>query len=910
MSQKESTGPFYHSYSAEETFKELSSSESGLSQREAESRLLDFGFNEIEGKDKINPVLIFLKQFHSVLIYILIVAALIAWFYGKMIDVYVITAVVFVNAIMGFIQEYRAEKAIEALRGIIVPTARVYRDGILEEIDAKNLVPGDVISLEEGDRIPADARIFELKDFRTVEASLTGESTPTTKKKDKVSFDAAIGDRFNMVWMGTFAAGGQAKAIVVTTGKKTAFGEIAEDLSKIKPKKSHFEIKIDKLAKKMGLIAVAGASLIFVVGIIKAIEFQEVLFFTIASLVSGIPEGLPAVLVIVLAIGANRMTKRNAIIRRLAATETLGVTDLISTDKTGTLTQNTMNIREIVFADMKNVSVSGSGWEPTGDFFQGGLKISPLDNPALAKLLNIAAICNNAKLVKEKSKDNNYKIIGDPTEASLVVLAQKAGLMIDTLGEKKIDDLSFSSKFKYRASISSITKDKDRHDLYLVGAPEVALERSNYFISEDGTRKRLDEKKRKQIESEISKLTDNAMRTIGLAYKSLTVNHKELSDEIVNNLVFVGAVGMIDPPRPEARRSVIKAQKAGIRVIMTTGDHKGTALAIAKEVGIVKNKEEGAYTEADLLKMSDKEFRKAVHQVNVFARLTPNMKLRIAQSLQEDGHVVAMTGDGVNDAPALKKADIGIAMGVIGTDVARESSEIILADDNFASIVNAIEEGRTVFTNTRQASTFLVTTNFAEHATLIGALFIFAQLPLLPTQILWLNLVTDGVSGFALAAEPGHGDILNEPPRKKNENILSKETLPFLLLMMIVMAGLTISFFAYHLFIDGDIDKARTAAFTVMAFTQIFNALNMRSMKRSLFEIGIFSNKYMMVSISLAIFLQVIAIYFLDAIFHFEYLSFYELILIFVSSSLVLWLGELYKFFKYNKNRVKLLKNN
>jgi P-type Ca2+ transporter type 2C len=912
MSLKDSSQNLYYSYSVEETFKNLSVNESGLSSEEASKRLNEFGFNEIEGKNEINPFFIFIKQFNSFLIYILLVAALIAWFYGKIIDVYVILAVVILNSIMGFIQEYRAEKAIQALKNIIVPTAKAYRNGEIEKIDAKNLVPGDVIFLEEGDRIPADARIFEARNFRTVESSLTGESNPTNKKIEKIEINASLGDRKNMVWMGTFVAGGEARAVVVATGSKTIFGEIAKDIDKIEKRKSHFEEKIDRLVKQMAIIAVAGSFLIFMVGyFLKQIEFQEILFFTIASLVSGIPEGLPAMLVIILAVGASKMAKRNAIVRRLSATETLGVTTAICTDKTGTITMNTMNIREILFKDGSNIEVSGDGWIPYGDFYENGNRIIPLENSALAKLLHISSICNSANLIKDETSKERYKIIGDPTEAALIVLAEKAGLKKDVLREKKIDDMAFNSNLKYRASLLDFNLEKNHQEIYVVGAPELIINRASFFIDKNGKKSKLTEQDKKDILTKIEKLTGKAMRTIALAYKSVNSKHKVLSDDIVNEIIFVGTVGMIDPPKPEIKESVLKAKKAGIRVIMLTGDHKGTAIAISKEVGIIdeENNEEKALTENELQEMTEHEFRESVRKVNVFARMTPNMKLRIAEALQEDGHVVAMTGDGVNDAPALKKSDIGIAMGIRGTDVARESSEIILADDNFISIINAVEEGRIVFTNTRQASSFLVTTNFAEHTTLIISLFLFAQIPLLPTQILWLNLVTDGIAGFPLTIEPGHGKVLNEPPRKKDENILSKEIIPFSILMMSVMAILTIFFFDYHLKIDNDIDKARTAAFTVMAFTQLFNVLNMRSIKRSIFELKFFSNKYIPISLSIAFILQMIALYFLAPVFNFVELSFFELLFIFFLSSFVLWFGELYKLMKYGKG-FNLLKNN
>ncbi|MBZ1356226.1 MAG: HAD-IC family P-type ATPase [Candidatus Nealsonbacteria bacterium] len=890
----------YHARSIDEVFEIFSSNKNGLSEKEANKRLEEFGPNEISKKEGTHPFFIFLKQFHSILIYILLFAAALTWYYEKMIDTYVILFIVVVNSIMGFIQEYRAEKAVQALSQMVVLSAKVYRDGVFKKIDSKLLVPGDIIEVGEGDRIPVDARIFELKNFRTVESSLTGESNPTNKKIDVLDAGVSLADRSNMIWMGTFVAGGQCRAIVVSTGEETAFGSIAKDIGVIKKERSHFEKKTSILAKQMGIIAIIGAIITFIVGFyIKGIELEEILFFTIASLVSGIPEGLPAILIMVLALGTTRMAKKNVIIRRLPAAETLGVTTVIMTDKTGTLTRNTMNVREIFFVKEDNVEVTGNGWEPKGSFCRDACNLSPLEEPVLDRLLHISAICNNAKLIQE---DSRYKIIGDPTEGSLVVLAEKAGLKGDAMGEKKIDDMPFSSELKYRASLVSMIRSDSKEELYAVGAPESILERSTHYLSKDGKIK-LTEKERKIISKKIEEMTSKAMRTIAMSYKVLPLKHGSLTDKLVNEMVFVGVVGIIDPPREEARESVFKARNAGIRVIMTTGDHKGTALAIAKEVGIADEGSE-AFSEPELLEMSDKQFKKVVSDVNVFSRLTPSMKLKIAEILQEKGEIVAMTGDGVNDAPSLKKADIGISMGITGTDVARESSEIILADDNFASIINAIEEGRIIFINTRQASTFLITTSFAQYATLIAALLLFsfegqALLPLLPTQILWLNLVTGGVAGFTLASEPGHGDVLDGPPRKKNENILSKEIIPFLIMLTIIMTTITLSFFSYHLNINGDINKARTAAFLAIASTQLFNVLNMRSMTQSIFEIGLFSNKYLAYSLGSTIILQVIAIYYLQPIFNFGALGYQEVIPIVLASSLVLWAGEIYKKIRY-----------
>jgi len=904
MKNKKPINPF-HSQTVEEVLHKLSSNINGISEEDARIILEKFGFNEIPEKKAQHPVFIFLKQFKSILIYILLIAAVISFLIGHLIDVFVILAIILINAGIGFMQEYRAERSIQALKKMIVPYAKVYREGELLQVPARKLVPGDIILLEEGDRVPADARILEIKNFRTVEASLTGESFPIDKNIKALPEKTSVADCRNMVWMGTFVAGGHAKAVVCATGVGTQIGKLALDIEKIKRVKGHFEKKTDDLAIQMGVIAVIGASLIFLIGFfVRDFEFTEILLFTIASLVSGIPEGLPAVLIIVLAIGAHRMAKRNAIIRTLSATETLGVVNVILTDKTGTLTENTMNVEKIILPDENEITVSGEGWIPRGDFHQNEDIIFPLENPNLAKLLHIAAVCNNAKLMRNPDGKDTYEIIGDPTEAALIVLAEKAGLKEEVLQEKekRIDDLPFNSELKYRASLSVIEKN-NKKEIYVIGAPEEVLSHSPYFL-ENEEHKKLDEKQRENILSQVESLTNNAMRVLALAYLEVPGDMNNLTENSINNLVFAGIVGMMDSPRPEVKEAVAKAKNAGIRVIMATGDHKGTAIAIAKETGIIgesrktKSKYPMALTGQELSELSENDFEKTIKHVSVFARLTPNMKLRIADTLQKQGNIVAMTGDGVNDAPALKKADIGISMGIIGTDVARESSEIVLADDNFASIINAIEEGRTVFINTRQSSTFLVTTNFAEHTTLISTLLLGFPLPLLPTQILFLNVVTDTINGGALASEPSHKSVLEEPPRKKEEGILSKEIIPFVVIMACTMAVITIIVFTVLL--PGGIDKARTGAFTVMAFTQLFNVLNMRSLKQSIFAIGLFSNKYIVASLTISLTLLAMVLYvpFFQKVFHFVSLSLIELIIIILLSSLVLWFGELYKFLR------------
>ncbi len=893
----------YYAQPIEDVFKNLSSNHEGIGQDEVEKRIEKYGLNRIEDKKRAHPIFLFFKQFKSGLVYVLIAAGIISFLFNKMTDVYVIAAVIFLNAILGFVQEYKAEKAIQALKKMIVPIAKVYRGGKLFEISAEKIVPGDVVVLDEGARIPADVRLFYAKNFRTSEASLTGESVPIQKTVDPVSSDAGLGDRKNMAFMGTFVAGGKAKGVVVATGLNTAFGVIAKDISDIEKKGGHFEEKIRFLAKQMASFAFVGASIILLLSLYIKIPFQESLRFAVAALVSGIPEGLPAILIVVLAIGATRMARRNAIIRRLPATETLGVTDHIITDKTGTLTQNTMNVRKIVLAGEREIDVAGEGWEARGGFLEGERTISPTEIPNLNKLLHIAGVCNEAE-VAYNSEEKKYDIIGDPTEASLVVLAQKAGLNKEIIYEReeKVDDMPFSTKLKYRASVSLLLNGKEEKQLYVVGAPEEIIKKASFIQDEDGIKK-LSEEERKRIIRRVEKLTNRAMRTIGLAFKDLKKEKEEVERGDVNDLILVGVVGIMDPPRKEVKEAIKKAKRAGIRIVMVTGDHKGTALAISEEVGLLEKGDRGALTQGELLDMSEDDFEKAVSEVNVFARLTPHMKLRIAKTLQDKrGAVIAMTGDGVNDAPAVKQADIGIAMGISGTDVTKEAGEIILADDNFASIVSAIEEGRIVFTNTRQASSFLITTNFAEFATLISSIFIFSTIPLLPTHILWLNLVTDGTAGFPLAAEPGHGNILREPPRNKKENILSLEILPFFVLMTVIMA--TASLFVFNLFYqggEGDIEKGRAAVFTVMAFTQLFNALNMRSLRESVFKIGFFSNKYIIIALLIATGLQIMVIetpFFRD-VFEFAPLTPREIISFIALSSTVFIFGEIYKFIRY-----------
>ncbi len=885
----------YHSKNINEIFQEFKTSEKGLSPEDAKRRLSQYGFNEISKKKKNSEILIFLKQFNSPLIYILFVAMIISFIFNHLIDAYVILAVVLINAIIGFVQERKAEKSIDALKKLIISYAKVYRNNEIIKIPSKELVPGDIIFLEEGDKVPADARLFEIKNFRTQEASLTGESFPTEKNLKILEESTTLADRINMVFMSTLVVSGQAKAVVVATANKTAIGQVAKSIQEIIQPRMHFNKKVSQLAIQMSIFAFIGALLTFLIGFfIHKLEFFEIFLFTIASLVSGIPEGLPAVLIIVLAVGAKRMAKRNAIIRHLPAVETLGVATVIATDKTGTITQNSMTVEKIITAD-KEFTITGNGWEPLGRFFQDKTPINPLKILTLNKLLSISTLCNKGNLLR---KDGEYEIVGDPTEIALLVLGKKAGLNKLELPEKLIDDLAFSSESKFRASLVKLPSNQNQ--IYSVGAFETILKKSSYFFKDK--KLKLDEKTRNYFLSQAEKLAEKGMRVLALAYKEVPSYTKLVSKELVNNMVFVGLVGMKDPPRPDIKSAIEKARNAGIRIIMKTGDHKETAIAIAKEIGLVKGKSE-AFTEKELEKLSNEEFKEVIKRVNIFARVTPKMKMKIVKGLQEQGEVVAMTGDGVNDAPALKKADIGIAMGIIGTDVARESSEIVLADDNFASIVNAVEEGRIVFQNVRQTSFYLITTNVAEDVTIVSSLALGLPLPMIPIQLLYLNLVTDTFNGVALSMEPGHHDVLNHAPRDKKERILNKEIIPFLVLMVGFMVLGTIPLFIH--FLPQGLNKARTVAFVSMSMFQLFNVLNMRSLKKSLFKIGIFSNKWVILALltSFLAMLGVIYLPWIQGIFQFIPLKLGEFGFIMLITSSIFIAGELYKSIKYRNKK-------
>ncbi|WP_164891162.1 cation-translocating P-type ATPase [Botryobacter ruber] len=926
--------PYYH-LPVEETLKKLETSREGLSDEEAGKRLQEYGPNELTGTEGTNPFLLFLKQFKDFLIFILFIAAGVAWYADQMVDVYVILGVIMFNAVLGFMQEYRAEKAILALKSMVKQKANVKRQGKVKTVDSGELVPGDVIVLEEGDGVPADARVINQKNLQAEEAALTGESLPVEKQEAELEGDVNLGDRVNMLWKGTHVARGSAKAVVTATGQHTEIGKISESLGSIKTEATNFKKKTARLGKQMAIISIATSVTVFVLGyFIRDYRFNEILLLTVATLVSSIPEGLPVVISIVLAIGAKRMAKQNAIIREFTATEMLGSVTVIMTDKTGTITQNILTVKKVFLGDGTEMAVEGNGYAVKGGFKQDEQEINPTGNSVLRQLVLIASECNNAQLGKEAAPQDNDKdkpqekekqekeqenagdengetetgaeagVIGDPTEVALLVLSEKARLAAKDQPQevKRLDDLPFNSEQKFRATL--VEREEGKKELLVVGAPEKILKLSTQILTPEGPRE-LTEEKRREIEDKMEEWAGEAMRVLALAYKEAAPATTTTATDDVQELTWTGMTGIVDPPRQEVQEAIESCKSAGIRVIMVTGDHKKTGAAIAREVGIISSDgQQGKYPDAmqeDELDVDEAEFDKLVQEVSVFTRVSPNTKLRIAEHLQDKGHLIAMTGDGVNDAPALKRADVGIAMGQRGTDVAKDASQIVLSDDNFSTIVKAVREGRIVFQNVRQTSFFLLTTNFAFVLVFITAMVLGLPFPLTATQILWVNLVTDGIMELGLAAERGHGDIMKEKPVARDVNILDRSVIPYLVIMSVTMLAVTLAVFNY--FLPQDEELARTAVFLVISMLQVFNTFNMRSLKKSVFSIGIFGNKYINITFLVSLLLQLLVIYtpFLSGLFRFEPLAVTDVLILISLSTSVIWVAEAYKFLRFGR---------
>jgi len=844
----------WHNLPISEALESLASRRSGLAASEARSRLLQYGPNELRGKKKTPPVIVFLRQFLSPLIYVLMVAAIISLIVGHFLDAGVILGVLVLNAIIGFIQETRAEKAMEALIQMAAPRARIRRDGDIRLVSAREVVPGDIVLLETGDRVPADARLIEVSNLKVNEAMLTGESMPVDKFTDAINEDVPLAERKNMVHMGTIVSYGRATAMVVRTGMATDIGRIASAIQEIKTEKTPLQKNISRLSRYLVVLFLSICALLVVVGLLKGLDKLEVFLLAVAAAVSAIPEGLPAVVTVVLAVGMRIMARRNAIIRKLVAVETLGSATVICSDKTGTLTLNEMTVQRL-FVDGRWIEVTGEGYIPQGEFRRDGQPVDPQTQPPLNLMLRIGALCNDSFLTR---RDNNEccDIYGDPTEGALLVAATKAGLEKEKLEKAypRLDEIPFQSEKQYMATLHPRDGGKVA---YVKGSVEKILSLSKFKLYGEQVLP-LTEKDAEIIMQANASMASQALRVIATAYAEHPPELEDLKDEhIRGNLVFVGLAGMADQPREEAREAVRMCKQAGIKVVMITGDHKITAESVARQLDLPAGK---TVTGLELEQMTDNELHEQVEEISVFARIEPLHKLRIVNALKSHGHVVAMTGDGVNDAPALKAANIGIAMGITGTDVAKEGSDMVLADDNFASVVAAVEEGRAIFNRLRNVLFFLLSTNIGELLALTLALLFVGRAPLLAVQIIWLNLVTDTAVAVPLGLEPKTGDELKQPPRHPSVGIIY----PGLLLRVIFMAAF-MGLGAFLVFRWAEprmsIEEARTITFCTMVSFEWFRAFNARSDEYTVFRLGILGNRWLLLSIAGAIALQLIAVY-------------------------------------------------
>jgi Ca2+-transporting ATPase len=883
--------PTYHSREANEVLSALNSNRRGLTPAEASRRLAEFGPNELVEKHKISPWAIFLEQFKNLLIIILLVAVVLSGVLGEVADAIVIFAIVLFAAVLGFLQEYRAERAMEALKRMASPTATVLRDGQEVEIPSRELVPGDIILLRTGDHTPADARLLEAVNLKLEEAPLTGESQPVEKITEPLSQDVAIGDRRNMVYMGTSAVYGRGVGVVTGTGMNSEFGKIATMLQEVEEEKTPLQVNLDRIGKWIAIGALALCFVLAGMGVLRGNPVLEMLIWGVSLAIAAVPEALPAVVSISLALGVQRMAKRHALIRKLPAVETLGCTTVICSDKTGTLTQDQMTIQR-VYTKGQIFEVSGVGYEPKGNFLLNGQVYDALKDTHLAALLRIGGLCNDAHMVEI---DNLWSIKGDPTEGALVVLAAKAGLDVEAENGRspRISEIPFSSETKMMATVHQTAHGQVA---YAKGAPEVILGRSRY-IFRDEKEQTLTDKERDEIVARAQSMAGDGLRVLGLAYKS----NSKLTESVDQNMVFVGLVGMIDPPRPEVKAAIKVCEEAGIESIMITGDHKLTAMAVARELGLLKQGKALSGTELDNL--SEEEFEKVVEQIEVYARVSPAHKLRVVGALAKKGHVVAMTGDGVNDAPALKKADIGIAMGITGTDVSKEAADMVLTDDNFASIVAAVEEGRGLYDNIKKYLMYLLSCNLGEillmaAAILFGSLFGTEKyLPLIAIQILWVNLATDGLPAIALAVDPAAPDIMKRQPRPRNETVFNRPVLSLMVLGGVWIALVTLAMFVWGIRTGRTEEETHCLVFMTINIMEFFAAFAFRSERLSIFEIGVFSNKWLNLAVlaSFGLTLPLLYIPFLQEVFHTYALPWADWVILILSSVTILVVLEIGK---------------
>jgi len=824
----------------------FTTSEEGLTESEAAKRLAQYGPNRLVDEAKISRLAILLHQFTSPLIYILLIAACVTLLLREYIDTGVIVAVVLLNAVIGYIQEFKAEQSVRALKQLLVAKARVVREGMEKEIPGAELVPGDIVLLASGTRVPADLRLLHTNELRVDEAMLTGESLPVEKTTAVMEGDNLThADQLNMAFMGTAVVNGRAKGVVTATASATVLGEIADEVRDIGLVKAPIQEKIEQFSKTIGLLVMGASISLFAVGILLGNSVREMFMVAVAAAVATIPEGLPVVVTIAMAVGVARMARNSAIIRKLPAVETLGSTTVICSDKTGTLTRNEMTVTRL-FDGEHVFDISGTGYELKGKLQRDGDQVSVGENPSLELLLRIGLLCNESDVYEEEGR---FRVDGDPTEGALIVSAQKGGLRCETEKENypQLDLVPFESERGYMATLH---RTGDRNLILVKGAPERVVD----MCTAD----------RQQEETTLQTANDFAgegMRVLAFAWKEVPVEQEELTHhDAESGLTPAGLQGMIDPPRDEVIEAIAGCKEAGIRVVMITGDHAVTARAIGLELGIIKP-DDAVLNGRELEGMDDDELFARVNEVSVYARVAPEHKLRITRQLIRHGEIVAMTGDGVNDAPALKAAHIGIAMGITGTDVAKEASDMVLANDNFASIFSAVREGRIVFDNLRKVTFFLIPTGVAAIISIMITLILGIPIPYLPAQLLWINLITNGLQDVSLAFEPGEKGIVNRPPRHPQESIFSR-----LLMQRTILVGLVISAgvvwnYTEALSQGNSLENGRTVAVTTMVFFQFFQAWNSRSEHESIFRINVFGNIFLFYSMIAAFLAQLAFVY-------------------------------------------------
>lgn len=833
-----------------EVFRELNSSQEGLSEEEAKHRFSEYGPNKLAEQEKISKTKILLHQFTSPLIYILLIASAVTFLLAEFVDAAVIISVVFLNAVIGYFQEYKAEESVRALNKMVVPRTRVLREGKEKEIDSEQVVPGDVIVLASGSKVPADLRLYQTIELKIEEAMLTGESVPADKNSDAIDADnLTAGDQINMAFMGTVVVSGRARGVAVATGTQTVLGIIAEELREVRPVKAPIQEKINRFSKQVGMLVLGASATVFLFGILTGETIKDMFMTAVAAAVATVPEGLPIVVTIALAAGVTRMAKRNAIIRNLPTVETLGSTTFICSDKTGTLTKNEMTV-QLIYDGEHTYEITGSGYEPKGDILHEKMPVEPRELDTLLHAFRIGLLCNESDVYEQ---DGQFRVDGDPTEGALIVSAMKAGLNPEEERARyqRLGIIPFESERGYMATLHN---HHGKKIIFAKGAVEKLLNMcSACLISEHLIRK--------DFLKFADTMAQQGLRVLAMAYKEMPDDTRDITHEdIESGLILTGLQGMIDPPREEVKSAIEGCRRAGIRTVMVTGDHAITAEAIGKKLGIAEG-EAPALSGRELEMMSEEELFSRVRQTSVYARVAPHDKLRIVRQLKKHGEIVAVTGDGVNDAPALKAAHIGVAMGRTGTDVAKEAADMIIADDNFVSIFNAVEEGRVVFENIRKVIFFLIPTGIAAILSIIISQLLRLPLPYLPSQLLWINLVTNGLQVLALAFEPGEKDVIVRPPRPPHEGLMSK-----LLIQRTILVGFVISFgvignYLLALRSEDSLDQARTVAVTTMVFFQFFQAWNARSETISVFRMSPMSNPFLFFGMIASVFAHLAVIY-------------------------------------------------